>query len=229
MRYLQSYCTVLAATCALCAAMSASAFALPTLLPETVTSWSGKNIGETEVIRADGDAYRCSGLTQEDTVDTNRHLGAFHLRLTGCGEPGGLKTICTGLGEASGVILALGSWHLVYDTLRASLSEAGVAILYLYDNVHFTCNNGFTLGVVSAGGMLLCLILNPAALTKAFEFHCNKASGASRPEETKYYNESGTLVSISPLLLAENEGTAEDSVEIRLGTIESAEAVLLMI
>lgn len=228
MRYFRLIGAALAAVFVLGAAMAVSASALPEILPTTITTFTGKKAGsaEAKLVKANGETVECKEAKGENgTVESNRHLGLFHISFTGCKAFGFVG--CTGLGESPGVILSLGSWHVVFDTLKASLSEAGVAVLFLPGEVHFSCST--ELVTVAAGGMVLCLILNPTALTKVFEFHCNKASGANRPEETKYYNEAGTLVPITPLSSKKNEGTAEESTEVALGTIEYPEAALLMI
>lgn len=225
MRYFKLFGLVLATVCAVGTLTATSAFALPTLLPESVTAFTGKG-GATELVKANGTSIKCTSLIGEGTVEANRHLGEFHLHLGKCTTAAGLFT-CTGLGEESGVRLFLVLYHFGFVTLKASLGEAGVAVLLLFNkSEHFECMG--KLFIVPLGGMALCLILNPTALTKTFEFHCNKAEG-NRPEETKYYNEEGTLVGISALLLSENEGTAEEATQVGLGTLEYSEAVLLMI
>jgi hypothetical protein len=224
MRHLRLSGLLLFAAGAIAAILATTAHALPTILPETITTGTGKSIGETELVKANGGSIRCkSGRGFEGTVESNHHLGMFHLALEGCTAEG-LFT-CTGLGDNSGVVLKLGSWHLVYDTLGASLAQDGVAILSLISTVHFECVGKLFI----ENGMGLCLVLNPTALTKVFEFHCNKAVGAVRPEITKYYNEAGTLVSIRQEEVAENEGTAVDGVIVGLGTVESPEAALIMV
>jgi len=126
------------------------------------------------------------------------------------------------------VILTAGSRHLVYDTLSTSLTGAGVAILFLTGKVNFKCTSLVKIEL-PLGGMVLCLVLNPTALTKIFETHCNKAASGNRPLETKYYNEGGTLVSIVALLSNRNGGAFEESTQLGLGTILYPEVALLMI
>jgi hypothetical protein len=208
----------LAALFALSALMAVTAFALPTILGES-TTFTGKKVtgsGEAVLLSLGGGEIACKEAKgSEGTLEANHHLGLFHIAFEGCKALGLFN--CTGLADNTGVLLSLGSWHLVYDSLAPSLVNDPVAILFLVGETHFECVG--KLFVVPLGGMVLCLILNPTALTKVFEFHCNKNTGP-RPEETKYYNEGGTLVGISPLLTAENEKPATESVEVALGTIE---------
>ena len=98
------------------------------------------------------------------------------------------------------------------------------------DNVHFVCKTiiGEILNTVFLGGMVLCLIANPTALTKVFEFQC-KEGAADHPLLSKYYNEAGTLVGISPLESSENEGTEAEGALIGNATLEYKEAALLML
>jgi hypothetical protein len=208
--------------------MAVSALALPTLLPETITSFTGKKAGSSEIeeLKANGETIDCTeDVSSNDTVEANHHLGLYHEHLSGCTAASKLLT-CTGLGESSGVILELGSWHLVYDSLAPNLSNDPVAFLFLVDTIHFEC--GGRLFIIPLGGMQLCLILNPTALTRVFEMHCNKAASANRPEETKYYNEAGALVGIGALTESENEGTAEGDALVGLYTLTLPAAALIM-
>lgn len=125
------------------------------------------------------------------------------------------------------MILILGSWHLVYDTLSANLSADGLAILYLLGAVHFTCKFGTIEALIVLTGMILCLIPKTEPASKVFEYKCEQTS-THKPTDTHYYNEAGTLVSISPLLAAENESTAEEAVIVGNATRETATAATLM-
>jgi hypothetical protein len=225
MRHLRLIMAALAALFALSALMAVTAFALPTILGE-VETFTGKKAGTAtaQLLKLGGGEVSCTVANGSNgTLEANHHLGLFHIAFEGCKAEGLFN--CTGLADNTGVLLTLGSWHLVYDSLAPSLVNDPVAILFLVGEVHFECVG--KLFVVPLGGMVLCLILNPTALTKVFEFHCNKNTGP-RPEETKYYNEGGTLVAISPLLTAENEKTATESTEVALGTLEYPAAVLIM-
>jgi hypothetical protein len=235
MRYLRLFGAALLAACALGAVVLASASALPTILPETVTRWTGKSIGAFQLKFVGGNTFNCRSVTAlEGTIEQPKPLGLFHIHVKECeAELGGFRGACTGLGEESGVILALGSWHLVFDHLGATLGAAGVAILYLFGKVHFTCE---ILGVTSLftlllGGMALCLLAHPTALTKLIEFGCKEREGGGGPQETKYYNEGGTLVSIVGLLTGENETKFAESIELWSGTIdtEGTATALLML
>ena len=226
----------LVAVFALGALMASSAFALPEILSSGgVTEFTGKSVGETNlhVVRS-STKVSCRSATAEGSVEANNHLGLFHIDFKTCSARLGETSLgtCTGLSEESGVILSLGSWHLVWDSLSTG-AGLKVAILFLVASVHFSCRpviGSEKLFVVSSGGMVLCLIQNPAALTKVFEFQCNETR-AGGPEDTKYYNESGTLVNISPLMTTENEnGRPEESIQRGSGTVEyrGTETVLLM-
>jgi len=225
----QLLATAITAACALTATLAATAHALPTILPETIKSWLGKNVGTFVLETGGGSVVECKSAGQEGTVEQPKALGLFHIHFRECSAKasGIIAKTCTGLGDEPGTILSLGSWHLVWD----SLEPLGVAILYLLDNVHFVCSFeiiGNKLYIVPLGAMVLCLVLNPTTLTAVFEFHC-KAVAAGVTEESKYYNEGGTLVSIHRNESAVNEGTEEESVEKALGTLEYPVLALLMI
>jgi len=217
-----------ATACAICAATTSTALALPTILPTTITSLTGGSIGSVEAVKANGETMTCQGLTSSSTVETNGHLGLYTSDIRGCqANVGGINVKCTGEGESEGVILQSGSWHLVYDTLSVNLASAGLAVLDLTSRVKFKCTSLASIELLP-GGMELCLVLNPTALTKIFEGHCSKAASGNRPFETKYYNEAGTLVGIVPLLANKNGGTFEELVLVGLGTVLFPAAALLM-
>lgn len=231
MRSFKLFGAALGALFAVAAVMSTSAFALPTVLignSEQLITYADTSTGQT-VLETVGTLVRCGKAFSEGTLEASKPLGPFHIHFKECkGEAGGGSASCTGEGEESGVILVLGSDHLVYDTLKTSLSEAGVAILFLVGAVKFSCASGLINVEVRLGGMVLCLISNPIALTKIFEFHC-KAVAAGKPEESKYYNAAGTLVPIGTLLFSLNGGTPTEAVEVGSGLIEFSEDVLIMI
>jgi hypothetical protein len=161
-------------------------------------------------------------------VEAKKALGTYHINFTGCKETA-LSTKCTGTGDETGLILTLGSWHLVYDTLKAGLTGSGVAILFLVGKVNFTCAGGAVAIEVKGGGMVLCLIKNPETLTKTFTFACKLRTGSFGPEETKYDNTAGTMVSITPLESNENGGAFVESVQTGEGTTTYPEDTLIMI
>jgi hypothetical protein len=219
--------------CAVGAMLASSAFALPTLLigsaGEGASTWTGANVGATEWQINGGLAkIQCKSAVGEGTVEAKKPLGTYHINFKECTDSV-LKKACTGTGDEAGLILTLGSWHLVYDTLKAGLTGSGVAILFLAGKVNFECTATGAKIEQKGGGMALCLILNPEALTKTFEFHCKLRSGSFGPEETKYDNAAGTMVSITPLEADENGGAFKELVLVWLGTVVYPEDTLIMI
>jgi hypothetical protein len=228
MRYLGLFCAVLC-VCAVGAVMASSAFALPTLLigpEEGGFTWTGKEIGKVETEIKSGGQIICQSATAEGTVEAKKPLGAYHSDGRDCTLSGNL---CTGTGDEMGTILGLGSWHLVYDTLVAGLAGSGVAVLSLGSAVKFECDGSLFKIEVKAGGMTLCLVLNPTALTKTFELHCNRRAGGFGPEETKYDNASGTWVSITPTEASVNGSAFEETIGVGLATIGLPQDTLIMI
>ena len=69
---------------------------------------------KTEAAETEG-LYSCSAVEILATLNTPR-LGLFHLHFKGCIVPETAKK-CETAGDEAGVILVLGSWHLVYDKL----------------------------------------------------------------------------------------------------------------
>jgi len=230
MRHLKLLILALAVLGAITATAADTALALPTVLPEALHSWTGKSTSQFEILNPGGVETTCAAATAEGTLEEGRPSGLFHLHFKECIiDFKGTEAECTGEGEETGVILVLGTWHFVYDTLSTSLSSAGVAMLFSLGAVKYECGSSSDSIEVKPGGMALCLIPNPTALTRRFEFHCTKAGSAHRPAETKYYDGGGTLVGIAPILSSQN---GEPTIELTLVgslAVEFKEDALIMI
>jgi hypothetical protein len=164
------------------AAITTSAFALelpenlPTLAAgetRTFTAVSGATTTTTTLHAEGQEVINCSAAPGEGTEETSKPpKGAFHIKFENCTtSAGGVTVKCTGLGDANGVILALGTWALVFDKLIGKPFEGlTTAILFKNELVHFTCG-GLVLVEVLAGETL-CLHLNPTTKSAKHEFHC---------------------------------------------------------
>lgn len=151
-------------------------------------------------------------------------LGPFHFHWHKCAT--NLGGTCTGLGDESGLTLALGTWHLVFD----SLEPLAAAILLLFEHVHFACTVLGQTHLILVLGEMLCLITPTNTLTKKFKIKCEKGASAGDPTETMYWNEAGTLVEITGLLTSENEGaTYKMSAESGELEVEASEEVEIMV
>lgn len=190
----------------LIALASSTAVALPTLKPNTAVSFTGTaGVGKPEVL---GSAFvvECKKIAYEASFAAETVLGPFHLKLSECSAKLGTMNLgtCTGLGDTeSGVVLALGEEHLVYD----SLSPLGVAVLLLVEPMHLECKS-ITTVLTTLEGSLLCLFTPINTLTKAPKVHCEGEKGDAK--ETTYWNDAGEAKT-AVLRTAENEKEAKDS------------------
>jgi hypothetical protein len=189
------------AVCASSALVSATTtFAAdPEALPTAAEAYKGES-GSGTLRTLGGKTIECKLALAEGTF-TGR-TGTLHGDLKECKGEGGLVT-CTGLGEASGVILTLGTGLLVYD----SLSPLGVAILGKGEPVHLACS----IVLVEIKGEGLCLITPVGTASKHFQTVCEMTSATSGdPKETKYW-EGGVEhnLGLSALLVSFNHGTFE--------------------
>jgi len=235
MRQFKLLGAALMALLALTAALSASAFALetPVNLPEAAVTrnWTGSAIGKTE-LHAEGQANPvvCTAAKAEGTeTASNPPKGAFHITFENCTTAsGGITVKCTGLGDATGIILALGTWSLVFDKLIGKPFEnLTSAILFVNEVTHFTCG-GLVLLLVLApsggvGGETLCLHLT---VTKAFthEFHCiGEGLGGVKVKPIEEYGTDKALGEskgkVPVLLTSINGGTAVPFLRLWLGTV----------
>jgi hypothetical protein len=221
----------LVALCALSATVvSMTASALPVVLPESSSerAWTGKNVGTEEQVleTTGGSKISCKAAVAEGTEESKKPLGLFHIHFSKCTTAGGLAT-CHSLGDESGIILSLGSWHFVFDTLGTTLGQAGVGILFLVQDVHIECAT--VLILVFAGGMVLCLVTKPTTSATSHEFFCKSNGSPGLPLERSYYNETGTNVQIATLLSSESGKTALQAVEIASGTVSESTALEIML
>lgn len=172
---------------------------LPTLT--TAEKWTGESGKSMLEVLKKAETIECTSDKSEGTFE-NKPLGKFHIDFEGC-KTTGIKVTCTGLGEASGVILTLGTFHLVSDKLGTG-AELGMGILLLMEPTHLTC--AIPLFIVE--GQVLCLIKPINSKVKHWEIVCEKGKEAGDPGETTYWNEAGTEVKMGGelLLSKENEG-----------------------
>jgi hypothetical protein len=129
---------------------------------------------------------------KEPEVGVFSYLGPFHITFSECKITGAGGEACTGTGEAGGVILVLGEWHLVEDILTSE-GALGAAILFLLpttNDVEFTCHVVGIPITLKLLGALLCLIKPVNMLAKHFEIVCEK-SAVGDPKEVHYWNDKG--------------------------------------
>jgi hypothetical protein len=203
------------------ASATASAVGVEVLPLGKEEKWTGNSgSGRLEVLKK-ADAVECKKEKSEGTFEANKPLGKFHIDFEGC-KTTETGVTCTGLGEASGVILTLGSTHLVFDKLGAG-AELGVGVLFLVEATHFTC----FIALIIVEGQVLCLIKPINTIVKHWEITCEKGKEkeAGDPGETLYWNETGTEVKMGEelLLSKENEGAgamaSENTTALILSTI----------
>jgi hypothetical protein len=195
---------------------ASAAFPLPQVLPSVKGNWTGKNVAGTTplFLTLAGTHLQCTAATGTGTTEASKTLGLFHITFTGCSAlPSG---VCTGLGDTSGTILVLGTWHTVIDVDEPSLAAA---LLILLENVHFTCN--LLLFVVR--GSVLCLVLEPLSEKATHEFHCTQNNGEA--DEKKYLNDSGVLTAIANLEASISGAAFEQLGLLALGTVTYEEPV----
>ncbi len=219
----------LMAVFALGAFVSATASAEVVLLPEfaAAETWKGESgKGTLETLKALASIV-CEKDTSEGTFEAKKPLGTNHINFEKCKAAG---KVCTGLGEKEGIILTLGTTHLVFDKLGKVLAEAEVGVLFLVEPTHFECGAGF-LFVVE--GQVLCLIKPVEKLTKHFEITCLKGKEAGDPGELTYWNEKGEEVKINEkeggLLTKENEKAGVMSSELTTALILTPNEYLIMV
>ncbi len=144
----------------------------------------------------------CPEVATEAEQEGKTLLGSYHLRWKGCKTSAG--GTCTGLGDEAGLVLALGTFHVVLDKVLTE-GSLGLGILFLLEQFHFICSVLFVDHLVLVKGDVLCL-LTPLTPSKAITIKCEGEKGD--PKETVYWNENGEKVELggNSLLSSENGG-----------------------
>lgn len=209
---------VLALSAIASATASAEKIPAPTLLTEpagSAVTWTGES-GLGKLTTLNGNVIECNKDKSNGSFAANAKLGPFTIDFEECKEPGtGFK--CTGLGEATGVILVTGEAHLAVDTETPAL---GAGILFLLNTVHFSC---FVL--IEVTGKVLCLIKPVNTFVTHFEIVCEEtAAGSGDPKETKYWDDNGELAETGHALLtsinhAAGVGSAENTTALILTNV----------
>jgi len=159
----------------------------------------------------------CPETETRGEFEARSPLGPFHLDFKGCTTTAGGK--CTGLGEETGVILSLGTIHIVYDVLRP---ELGAAVLFLIQNTHFECEVLIVHKLILTLGQLLCLITPISRLSARSTITCETTRTLGDPKEVTYWNDAEREVNIAEgLLSSENDSTFTMSAESGSGEVRT--------
>ena len=220
MRLLKSLGVMFLGVCAVgVLVVSSASAALPVVLSNpTQENGQAKAVGTEAVFETTGKKnVKCKTTSGTSTQSGTTSLGKFHIEFKECTTvAAGITFKCSGLGDATGIILTLGEYHLVEDTLGESEKNSlGVAILFLLEPTHFECAGGFAL--VKVTGNELCLIVEPHVFKTLHELVCSQTSGV--PTDKTYWNDEEKEVH-QGLKESEAEGT-------EVGSAESAKALLL--
>ena len=192
---------------------SASALTLPENLPVSATerTFTGKAVGATLLQITGGtlEPVECETAPTEGGEEAGKPLGPFHIHFTKCTtKSGGTTVTCTGLSEAAGIILVLGTWHLVFDEKSPELLTA---MLFLLETTHYNCS---ALVLVELTGSVLCLELKVTEQSVTHSFHCIQTSGVQ--SETKYFTSTGAEATAA-LKCSVNHATAVACGQLGLG------------
>jgi hypothetical protein len=221
----------LVAVFALGAVLSASAFALPEVLPfgTGTKAFTGKlDSGEAVLESKSGNQVKCKKAEGSGGLETET-LGTFKINFEECSLTVlGVNHTCTGTNTSTadntGVILSEGSFHYVFDTLGTG-ETLGVAVLFLPKETTFECG-AFVKNVVK--GDVACLVLTPLTSSVTHLFHCTKGANAGSTGDPQFYNDGGTVVKAQLLSELDSGGTFEESNEQALATVTTREASALM-
>ena len=196
---------------ALGAAMSATAFARVEALNANNLPTSVRFTGASEKVTALGvlgkkTLVRCAKTDTEGELEATGKLGPFHLDFLKCRVFEGNTNLgpCTGLGEATETILALGMVHLATN----STLTIGY-VNFLTDHLHFTCTV-LIQKLVLVLGEYICKITPINVLTATATIKCERGAEDGDPAVTTYENDLGQEATLTnPLKAGETEGAEE--------------------
>lgn len=161
---------------------------------------------------------KCTKAAMEGTLAGGKAGGTSHVKFEECVEPA-TAAKCTGLGDTTGIILALGEWKSVIDMQMPQ----GAALVFVVEPLHFTC--GFALAELK--GDVLCKDVEPTSSKATHEFKCEAKEGKAGEEESVYFG-NGERFEIAPLLISVNHGAFEEATLHGKGTVTFKEAVEIM-
>lgn len=199
--------------------LPASAVALPEVLPIKTggSPWTGSAVGTNLIAETvKKETVSCESSPASGVAETPTS-GSLHITFKGCKEPA-LKLSCNGVGDAKEIILALGKYNIVFD----SLSPLSVGILDTIEPIKFECS---ALAKFEKKGTLICAILEPLVSKTTHSGHCIQKEG--KQELKTYWNDEGKEVH-TQLLLSKNGGTFEEIALLGLGEVTLEEAVTIM-
>jgi hypothetical protein len=185
------FALVLLALCVVLVVVAGSALAASMTLPEFVTksSWTGSD--GASVWKASGVELKCKSGTNNGEMEASKKLGTFTITFKECSSAI-TGTECNSEGDAAGVVLTLGSWHLVLTT---KAGEDRHLIWFLFREFVLKCG---TVSITLKGN-LLGEITPANKLTKAYAIKIETAGPTTQQEYTSFENDSGATVSASLL------------------------------
>jgi hypothetical protein len=190
------------------AGLTSSAYALeqPQNLPFAAAQrlYTGKSVGSPSFNASGASVVVCGKAafegSEEKGATGQAPEGGWHMM---CEEASSQGVKCTGLGDTTGVILALGRWSLVWDRKKgSSFGELTTATLFKIEQVHFNCT---ALVLLLVQGEQLCLDLKSTETNKTHTFTCiPTVEGGSEQSEEYCRKDNGTecVEPVAPVLLA---------------------------
>jgi hypothetical protein len=204
---------------ALGATMAASAYAgVEALNAEnkpTAATFAGNSEKKTTLsVLGNSLEVLCGKTKSEGTLVAGGKEGTFHISFEKCDTSLGGE--CTGLGDAAGTILALGTQQLATNT---GLTEG--RLLLNTSHLHFSCT---VLGVSKLFlvlGEVLCKVTPINTLTSTLTVTCKKGAERGDPETTSYENFNGEAKTLTNALQ-----TSEGDVTTETMSAEEGEGVV---
>jgi hypothetical protein len=174
--------TGILAACLLATLLASSSFGAMTLPNlSTATNWIG--VGGKGKVNAVGAEIGCSSNTSDGTVAAGKKEGQYHSHIKECRLG---SSTCQTAGDAAGVVLLLGEWHLVLTVVNSSDVRL---IWFPIEEISVTCGlinvklRGGILGQITAG-------------TGETHFKVSVLVKEGKQEFTEYENDTGEKVKL---------------------------------
>jgi len=202
------------------AAFSATAFggieALDEANKPAKASFKGLSAVKTDLgILNESQLVLCGETHTEGELEATGKLGPFHISFLKCDTSSG--GTCTGLGDPSGTILALGVIHLATAALNLNVG----LVEFLTEHLHFECTVLFVKKLILVLGDYLCKIEPINVLVEKAKVKCLRGANHGDPWLVEYENDKGEDVTLAnPLKATTSDGVEEMASEESSAAIE---------
>lgn len=183
-------------------ATSATAEELPNILPAGTAAEPVLATSSSGVSTFGNGILKLTSQKSKGTLDsTSTKLGTFKVAFEETEDE--IARTCTGVGDAAGVVLVEGTFHIRDFKEKGTLLTAAI---FLLNEVHFTCENAVSKVLLLVRGCVAGALTPENTLTNTLTVTLAKNGGLNDNLIITVLNEANTAEEPCQLLSSENEG-----------------------